>query len=108
MNSSGTISGTTTATGSFTFTVSGTDSSTGTGNVSFTSSTISLTVNAPTITLSGSLPSPTINTAYSQNVSASGGTAPYTYSILTGALPTGITLNSSTGLVSGTTTVAGS
>jgi uncharacterized protein YhjY with autotransporter beta-barrel domain len=108
LSSSGTISGTTTATGTFTFTVTGTDSSTGTGNASFTSATISLIINAPTITVSGTLPSPTLNTAYSQSVSASGGASPYTYSILTGALPTGITLNSSTGLVSGTTTVAGS
>src|SRR5262245_36395274 len=35
-------------------------------------------------------------------VTASGGTAPYTYSVASGALPSGITLNSSTGAVSGT------
>lgn len=33
---------------------------------------------------------------------ASGGTAPYTYSVFAGTLPSGITLNSSTGAVSGT------
>lgn len=40
-------------------------------------------------------------------VSASGGTPPYSYSVLAGTLPTGITLNSSTGAVSGTPTVVG-
>ena len=35
-------------------------------------------------------------------VTASGGATPYTYSIASGALPAGITLNSSTGAVSGT------
>jgi hypothetical protein len=33
---------------------------------------------------------------------ASGGTSPYTYSVAAGTLPSGITLNSSTGVVSGT------
>jgi hypothetical protein len=40
-------------------------------------------------------------------VSATGGTAPYTFSVHAGTLPTGITLNSSTGLVSGTPTTPG-
>ncbi|TIU00978.1 MAG: LamG domain-containing protein [Mesorhizobium sp.] len=40
-------------------------------------------------------------------VTAHGGVAPYTYSVLAGTLPTGITLNSSTGAVSGTPTVVG-
>jgi hypothetical protein len=35
-------------------------------------------------------------------VTASGGTAPYTYSVASGTLPSGITLNSSSGVVSGT------
>jgi len=35
-------------------------------------------------------------------VTASGGSAPYTYSVASGTLPAGITLNSSTGAVSGT------
>ena len=40
-------------------------------------------------------------------VAASGGTAPYTYSIFAGALPSGITLNTSSGAVAGTPTTAG-
>lgn len=41
------------------------------------------------------------------SATASGGTLPYTYSVASGALPGGITLNSSTGAVSGTATGAG-
>ena len=39
--------------------------------------------------------------------SATGGTAPYSYSIASGAYPSGISLNSSTGASSGTPTVSG-
>lgn len=41
-------------------------------------------------------------------VSAAGGIPPYTYSVFSGALPDGITLNASTGEVSGTPTEIGS
>jgi Putative Ig domain len=41
-------------------------------------------------------------------VTASGGTPAYTYSIASGALPSGITLNASSGAVSGTPTIYGS
>lgn len=37
-----------------------------------------------------------------QTVSASGGTAPYTYSLASGSLPTGLSLNASTGTITGT------
>lgn len=46
-----------------------------------------------------------IVTAYSDTPTASGGTAPYTYTISAGSLPTGLTINSNTGLISGTTTI---
>jgi hypothetical protein len=44
--------------------------------------------------------------AFSQTLTASGGTAPYTYSIFAGALPTGLGLSSG-GVISGTPTVTG-
>jgi hypothetical protein len=45
--------------------------------------------------------------SYSQTNVASGGTAPYTYSVSSGSLPTSTSLNTSTGTVSGTPTVSG-
>ena len=45
-------------------------------------------------------------TAFSPLTSVSGGTTPYTYEVKTGTLPTGVTLNASTGVVSGTPTAA--
>ena len=107
LSSAGVLSGTPTAGGSFTFTITGTDSSTGTGPYS-ASRSYTLTVAAPTITLSPTtLPAPAVGSAYSQTVSASGGTAPYTFAKTSGTLPTGLTL-SSAGVLSGTPTAGGS
>jgi hypothetical protein len=50
----------------------------------------------------------TQNSPYSGfTISGSGGTAPYVYSSVGAALPTGITINSGSGLFAGTPTVAG-
>lgn len=104
--SSGTLSGTPTAGGTFNFTVTATDSSTGAGP--FTGSkALSLTVGAPTISVSPTtLPNPSYGVAYSQTVSASGGIAPYAFAVTAGSLPAGLILNPGTGLISGTPTVS--
>ena len=66
-----------------------------------------LTVGAATIDVTpATLPDAAKNVAYSQALAASGGTAPYTYAVTAGALPTGLTL-SSAGVVSGTPTTTG-
>src|SRR6266851_9495315 len=44
--------------------------------------------------------------AYSETITAQGGTPPYTFAMTSGALPTGTTLNSSSGVISGTPTAA--
>lgn len=104
----GVVSGTPTAGGTFNFTVTATDSSGSpgpfSGNRAYT-----LTIAAPTIALpSASLPTATLGVAYSGNVGpASGGTAPYGYAVTAGALPGGISLNPSTGALSGTPSALG-
>lgn len=55
-----------------------------------------------------SIPGGVVGTAYSHTLLASGGTPPYTFTIVFGALPPGLTLNTSTGVISGTPTAAGS
>ena len=63
----------------------------------------------PPLSISGTpVTTATAGTAYAGfTVTASGGTPPYTYSVASGSLPTGITLNSSSGVVSGTPSSAG-
>lgn len=51
-------------------------------------------------------PNGTVGVAYTHNFGASGGTAPYTFSLSSGALPNGLTL-ASDGSVSGTPSLAG-
>jgi hypothetical protein len=60
------------------------------------------------LSLSCTLPATAqVGVAYSGSCSASNGTAPYTYSITSGALPAGLTLNTSTGAITGTPTTQG-
>ncbi|MEW5768098.1 MAG: Ig domain-containing protein [bacterium] len=51
-----------------------------------------------------SLPDGQVGASYSDTLTAAGGTPPYTWSIISGNLPDGLSLNSSTGLISGTPT----
>ena len=104
--SDGTMSGTPSAAGSFTFIIQAQD---GTGDTGFrTYSNVSIGGNSLTIAPS-TLPNGTQGTAYSQTVTASGGTGgPYTYSVSAGNLPSGLSLNTSTGLISGTPSAGGS
>ncbi|PWK85924.1 outer membrane autotransporter protein [Fulvimonas soli] len=106
--SDGTLSGTPTANGNFSFTVRATDSSTGTGPFSATSGPLTLTVNTPVIVYApANPPAATVGVAYSQSLaSAGGGTAPYTYALASGSLPPGITL-ASNGTLSGTAIAGG-
>jgi type VI secretion system secreted protein VgrG len=65
----------------------------------------------PEITLApATLPSGNVGTRYSQTITASGGTAPYTFTVTAGSLPPGLTLTSSgpsSALLSGTPTTTG-
>jgi len=60
------------------------------------------------ITLSPAvLPGARVAVAYSQTITGSGGTAPYTFTLASGALPAGLTLTTA-GVLAGTPTTAGS
>lgn len=48
-----------------------------------------------------------VNRSFSMSLPVSGGTAPYTWSLLTGNLPGGLSLGSSTGVISGAPTATG-
>lgn len=61
------------------------------------------TLQVTTATLGGG----SVGAAYSQALSASGGSAPYTWSIASGGLAPGLTLNTSTGALTGAPTMAG-
>lgn len=63
----------------------------------------------PTINLSpSSLPSGTIGVPYNQTISATNGTPPYNYSIISGNLPPGLNFDGSTGVIFGIPTQQGS
>jgi hypothetical protein len=65
-------------------------------------STVPITVTYPTLSITSSvLPVGQVAQAYSAQLTATGGVAPYTWSLIAGALPSGVTLNA-TGVLAGT------
>ena len=56
----------------------------------------------PAVLTSGTLPDATEGQPYSQALQATGGTAPYTWAVVSGSLPAGLTLDPATGVISGT------
>jgi hypothetical protein len=101
LSSSGVISGTPTAAGAFGVVIQLTDSS-----PSPLSATISIAFNIPLTISPASLPRAKLHKAYAGTLKASGGTGPYTWSLISGALPTGLTLSAS-GTITGKASAAG-
>ena len=100
------IHGTPMSTGSYPFTISSIDSS---GCVGSSEENLSIFVNqytCPSITLNPTIIDSPIGTLYNAQITASGGTAPYIYSITSGSLPIGLVLNPD-GSITGTPTVSG-
>ncbi|MEW6212212.1 MAG: putative Ig domain-containing protein, partial [Acidobacteriota bacterium] len=98
----GVISGTPSAAGSFAFTVQVTDSQSRTGQKAIT---INVAPPALSITTS-SLASAMRGVAYNQALSAAGGSPPYTWRMVAGSLPAGLSL--ANGAISGTPVAEGS
>lgn len=77
------------------------------GDLCATTKTLNLKI-CPVITISpATLPNATVGVSYSRAISAAGGTSPYGWSIIAGSQPSGLSLNASTGSLSGTPSVAG-
>ncbi len=106
LKASGVISGTPTTTGTSTFTVQASDSETPTAATA--TQTLTLTVNpVPYSITTTSLPNGTVGIAYGTTLQVSGGVPPNTWTVVSGALPSWATLDSSTGVISGTPTATG-
>lgn len=100
--STGVISGTPTTVGIYPYTAQVTDNVAATASIGCSitiSSTIALA--CPIVNVG------TVGTAFSASLIATGGTTPYTFAIIAGSLPTGLSLNTTTGVISGTPTVSG-
>jgi hypothetical protein len=101
------ITGTPTTEGNFTPRVRVTDSvaasaDSGTLPVTIVAAGTVLTITTTTI------PNGQVNQPYVAQLAAVGGTEPYTWSVQSGSLPAGLSLNASTGAITGTPTTAGS
>ena len=97
----GAITGTPSSAATSSFTITATDGNGATGSRAY-----SVTANPAIVVNPATLPGGTVSAAYSQTVSATGGSGSYTFSVSVGTLPAGLTLNASTGLISGTPTTA--
>jgi hypothetical protein len=102
--STGVISGTPTKAGVFNYTAQVTDSC---GNTATTLGRSCIITIVPPLTLACGSGTGTVGVPMTLPLVTTGGQGPFTYSITSGSLPPGITLNPATGVISGTPTTAG-
>jgi hypothetical protein len=108
LSSGGLLSGTPTTAASATVVIQATDGSGCPGVITYTIGIVAAT--CPVITLSPpTLPNGTVGVAWSQTLTGSGGTGPYSFGLTAGTLPPGVTLTQAglLGLLSGTPTASG-
>lgn len=99
----GIIAGTPTVAGTASFTVQATDPA---GSVGTEALSIAVAPDTPVTVKTTSLAKAKVGVAYSKTLAATGGTAPYSWSVSAGSLPAGLSL-ASNGTVSGTATASG-
>lgn len=104
LSPAGVISGTPTTLGNYKFNVQVADSEVPPARG--TSASLSINIQGNLVISPTSLPQGTVDIAYNTQLTVTGGTFPYTWSY-TGTLPPGLTLNSSTGKISGVPTTSG-
>ncbi|MBI2681065.1 MAG: putative Ig domain-containing protein [Candidatus Solibacter usitatus] len=109
LDPTGAIAGTPTKLGAFGFTLQVTDSSDPSGSYSLSASRdFRITIGTgPPVIVTAALPDGTVSVPYSQTLNASGGVAPYGWSVDAGSLPSGLTLDPVSGKISGTPTATG-
>lgn len=105
--STGSLSGMPTTAGSYTLIVQAKDSSATPQTASASASIPIGPAATPLQITSTSLPAAHVGSAYSATLTAEGGAPPYSWSILSGSLPAGLSLNGSTGTISGTPSAVG-
>ncbi|HVB99628.1 MAG TPA: Ig domain-containing protein, partial [Candidatus Dormibacteraeota bacterium] len=105
-SSSGTLSGTPTAAGNYSFVVGAQDSGGQSANVSLALSIAAPVLVNPLSVSTSSFPQATSGQSYSAALQATGGTSPYTWSLTAGQLPSGMSLVAN-GQISGTPTASG-
>ena len=102
LGADGIVSGTPSEPGAAAFTAGVTDSLGGTAKIS-----VAFTISADPVTIASStVPDGKVNVSYSAGLSAAGGKAPYKWSLLSGALPAGMSFGAD-GSLSGTPSVPG-
>ena len=69
--------------------------------------TLMITVRSGLSITTATLNDAVVGSAYSATLAASGGISPYTWSVTSGTLPTGLMLAPATGVIGGTPTAAG-
>jgi len=105
LSTNGTISGIPTAAGTTNFTVRVIDSTTPTAQS--VTQNYTLTVGSQLAIQTTTLLTGAVSSSYSQTLMGLGGTTPYTWSVDSGPLPAGLSLNPTTGTISGTPTAPG-
>jgi hypothetical protein len=103
---SGTISGTPSTAGHYSFTMKVNDSAGQSAQQPFAIS-VAAAPAAPLQITTSSLAGGQVGTSYQASVSVTGGTQPYSWSIVSGLLPTGLALNAASGTISGMPGTAG-
>jgi hypothetical protein len=106
LQKTGTITGTPTTQGTFTFEVTVVDSSPVQQMFTSTNFTITINPSGPLALRTTSLVDGTVDVPYRGQLVATGGTPPLVWTLTGGALPTGLALGPTTGAISGTPTAA--
>lgn len=102
----GTLSGTPQTPGNFAFTLRVRDAQSHEAQKSVTIN-VNGTAGVPLDITTESLPSIVVLGSFSAQLTATGGTAPYTWAMANGAIPTGVSLNTTTGALNGIATTVG-